>query len=207
MTKWVYEGLVTVQKIAVMSWIQVRNAYWEPMDDENETAIKHFANMWGRKRECLLEWWDPCVEKVNFGVAVAEDEASFNGMCSYTLVETHFNIIATIYFAHEVWLFVNSGFTAWKHTPTSAHKTVTSVVTGKHGLYLYQPDNCWMTVLHSSMIVFYFRMFLNCIMTHFFTLPMMIPEIPKLKATIGSLIQSNLQFQHVSKVLHTWTTI
>ena len=72
---------------------------------------------------------------------------------------------------------------------------------------MYQPNNCQMMVLQSSITVFYFHSFMNRITTHFFTLPTMIPAIQKRTARMSVLIQSNLQFGHVFVVLHTWTTV
>jgi len=128
-------------------------------------------------------------------------------MSRYNTVKRVLNIVATSYFGKETWIFVNIVFTSQRYTSTSAHTPLTSVVTTQNELYIDHPNNCRMVVLQSSMIMFYCHSFLNHIATHVFTIPTIIPVIKDSRATLGVLMQSNLQFRHIFVVLHRSTTV
>jgi len=115
-------------------------------------------------------------------------------------------VVATVHFANETWIIVISVFTARSTTPTSLLTSLLSIATTNISYYTYQPNICQMMVLRSSTWVFCFHSFMNHITTHFFTLPTIIPAIQKPTATMHILIEINLQFRQVFRVLHTRTT-
>jgi len=47
-------------------------------------------------------------------------QPAWNGVSRYETVETLLNVVATVHFANETWIFVNNVFTARRRTPTSA---------------------------------------------------------------------------------------
>jgi hypothetical protein len=87
------------------------------------------------------------LEQVNSGVTHSEGKPAGNGGSSNKTVETLLNVVATVHFANETWIFVDRVFTAQRHTPTSALESLTSAATTVNGLYRYQPNNCQMMVL------------------------------------------------------------
>jgi len=122
-------GLWGCQTIAVMSWIQMQYAFWDPWDVKIERVIKLFANVCRRMREILCEWKDPVWKIVNWGAAFSEDQLACNGISSSKTIETLWIIIATLPFANETWILINSVNTARRCTSISPLRSLCSVVT------------------------------------------------------------------------------
>jgi len=191
--------------IAVMSWMQMRYAFWDPRDVRMKWAIKHFANMCRWIRDILRELYDPAFEKVNGGAGCSEERrlavvwvarrpsGHFLTLLRHFILQPKHGSLSTVSVLLDDVLLHRR----LHHSPLLRPQCE----------YIYQPNNWKMKVLRSSTIIFSWFSFMYRIATIFCTLPMMIPAILKPTARIWVSIQSNVQFGYVFMVIHTWTTI
>jgi hypothetical protein len=129
------------------------------------------------------------VEKVHCGAIFSEDHPADNGMSCYKGFEILLHIVATFHFASETWMFINSVFSAPRHTLTWVLTSLTFMTTTKTAEYTYLLNNCQIIVLRSNVIALDIHSVMNQIVTRFITLPLLIPVIQQPTGRMGVSIQ------------------
>jgi hypothetical protein len=179
----------------------------DPRNVENETAVTHCANRWKRKREILWEWLDPCLQKLNQGVAFSKYQRVCIRMSSWNSIENVLNVVEKCHVSNKPQIFVNKVSTTGRGTNSLVRMLLAYIATTKKGHYTNQLTNLQLMVLQPSTIGFYMDTFGYCIVTLFFTLPTKIWAIQQLTAGTFLSIQIRHHFGDILIVPHTWMPI
>jgi len=88
-------------------------------DVKMEKVIKYFPTMSRRMRQIPEEWWVPCLDKVNRGVAIYTDLLACKWVRSKTTVQRLLHDVTIFHFTYTILIFVNSVSTVRRCTPPS----------------------------------------------------------------------------------------